>query len=91
MQVDDSNMGVQKHELSQHALAELAELQKGPKEKSIFRRSGAKGPNPLSVKKKKRPAPHQAQKQGAEQSAEKPKRKRVRKRSKDQSSQAEES
>ncbi|BDA48221.1 rRNA-processing protein UTP23 homolog [Coccomyxa sp. Obi] len=85
-EVDDSNMRVQKHELSQQALAELAELQKGPREKSIFKRKKSSGPNPLSVKKKKkRPAPVQPSTQQGD--AEKPKRKRVRKRSKAESGQ----
>jgi U3 small nucleolar RNA-associated protein 23 len=83
--VDDSNMGVQKHELSQQALAELAQLQRGPREKSIFRRVKAKGPNPLSIKKKKRGLPDQTQKQGSEQDAVRPKKKRVRKRNKEES------
>ena len=78
-------MGVQKHELSQQALAELAQLQRGPREKSIFRRVKAKGPNPLSIKKKKRWPPDQTQKQGSEQDAVRPKKKRVRKRNKEES------
>ena len=77
-------MRVQKHELSQQALAELAELQKGPKEKSIFKRKKSSAPNPLSIKKKKKP-PALAQPSKETGDAEKPKRKRVRKRAKDDS------
>jgi len=84
-------MGVQKHELSQQALAELAQLQRGPREKSIFRRNNAKGPNPLSVRKKKKGASDGARKQAAQEDAEQPKRKRarVRKREKAQGVQPE--
>ena len=47
-------MEVSEHERATEALQELPALQRGPREKSIFRQKRAKGPNPLSVQKKQR-------------------------------------
>lgn len=53
--------GVSAQELQSGALKDLAELQKEPKQKSLFRRNRAKGPNPLSMRKAKRKASHTTQ------------------------------
>ena len=70
------------------AMRDLAQLQRAPRERSIFRRKGAKGPNPLAVRKKKR-QPGEAGGGGGGQAAavqegeaEKPRRKRARVRKK---------
>ena len=67
-------------------MRDLAQLQRRPRERSIFRRKGAKGPNPLAMRKKQKRggeagggAPAAAVEEGG---AEKPKRKRVRVRKK---------
>ena len=70
-------MAISKHERTQEALQNLPALQRGPREKSIFRQKRAKGPNPLSVQKKKRPHLRPA---GADQAEAMPKPKRKRSR-----------
>lgn len=74
-------MGVSKHERATEALQELPALQRGPREKSIFRQKRAKGPNPLSMQKRKRPQLGAAGADPAEDGP-KPKRKRSRKKAK---------
>ena len=69
------SMGISEHEKATEAMQQLPALQRGPREKSIFRRKGAKGPNPLSVQKKKRPYAEAASSQHAEAGS-KAKRKR---------------
>ena len=82
LQAGEASMGVSQHERATEALQQLPALQRGPREKSIFRRKGAKGPNPLSVQRKKRPQPDAA---GADhvEDGPKSKRKRSRKKSKE--------
>ena len=75
-------MGVSKHERATEALQQLPALQRGPREKSIFRQNRAKGPNPLSVQRKKRPQPDAAVTDQAEDGP-KSKRKRTRKKAKE--------
>ena len=72
-------MGISEHERAAEALQELPALQRGPRERSIFRQKRAKGPNPLSVQKMKKPRAEGAGGQSAEGMA-KAKRKRSRKR-----------
>ena len=76
-------MGISEHERASEALAELPALQRGPREKSIFRQKRAKGPNPLSVQKKKRPLKQTAAATGNAEAAAKPKRKRIRTKAKE--------
>ena len=71
-------MGISEHERAAEALQELPALQRGPRERSIFRQNRAKGPNPLSVQKKQKPRAGGAGGQSAEGAA-KAKRKRSRK------------
>lgn len=85
-QADEQSMGVSERERGTAALKDLAQLQRAPKERTIFRRNVAKGPNPLSTQKKKRKAGAEGQKQKAAvqgEGREQPKRKRVRVRRKD--------
>ncbi len=75
-------MAVASHELKAPALQGLEQAHRAAaREKSIFRRNFAKGPNPLAVKKKKRKKPQQeadaAPEEGGEAQA---KRKRARRR-----------
>lgn len=82
-QKDQQNMGVAEHELKSGALKDLPQLAKQPREKSLFRRNRAKGPNPLAVRKKQKSGNGggaAAAKKLPEDAARKPKRKRVRKR-----------
>ena len=72
-------MAISKHERAQEALQNLPALQRGPRERSIFRQKRAKGPNPLSVQKKKRPHLGPA---GADEAEAMPKPKRKRSRNK---------
>jgi hypothetical protein len=80
-QVDKGNLAMTEHERGSAAMADLPNLARRPRERSIFRVNKAKGPNPLAVqsKKKRRRAEGEAQQQ-KEQSvaAEMPKRKRAR-------------
>ena len=71
-------MGISEHERAAEALQELPALQRGPRERNIFRQNRAKGPNPLSVQKKQKPRANGAGGQSAEGAA-KAKRKRSRK------------
>lgn len=82
-------MGISEHERATEALAELPALQRGPREKSIFRQKRAKGPNPLSVQKKKRPLKETAAARGDAEAAAKPKRKRSRTKAKEAGNAAE--
>ncbi|CAL5228383.1 g11506 [Coccomyxa viridis] len=82
-QAGEASMGVSKHERAAEAMQQLPALQRGPREKSIFRRKGAKGPNPLSVQKKKRPERDAAGSDHADAGS-KPKRKRSRKKATDE-------
>lgn len=75
-------MGISEHERAADALQELPILQRGPREKSIFRQNRAKGPNPLSVQKRKRPRAEGAGMQKAESTA-KVKRRRSRKKARE--------
>ncbi len=81
LQAGEASMGVSKHERATEAMQQLPALQRGPREKSIFRQNRAKGPNPLSVQKKKRSQPDAAGTDHAETGS-KPKRKRSRKKAK---------
>ena len=88
-QIDQQNMGVSEAERGAAAMRDLAQLQRAPREQSIFRRKGAKGPNPLAVRKKKLKGTGEAAGGGGqaaavaqEGEAEKPKRKRARVRKK---------
>ena len=78
LQAGKASMGISEHERAAEALQELPALQRGPRERSIFRQKRAKGPNPLSVQKKKRPGAEGAGRQGAAGAAS-AKRKRSRK------------
>ena len=82
-------MGISEHERATEALAELPALQRGPREKSIFRQKRAKGPNPLSVQKKKRPLKETPAATGDAEAAAKPKKKRSRKKGKEAGNAAE--
>ena len=82
-QAGEASMGVSEHERAAEAMQQLPALQRGPREKSIFRRKGAKGPNPLSVQKKKRPERDAAGSDHADAGS-KPKRKRSRKKATDE-------
>ena len=53
LQAGKASMGISEHERAAEALQELPALQRGLRERSIFRQKRAKGPNPLSVQKKK--------------------------------------
>ena len=75
VQARNMSMGISEHEKATEAMQQLPMLQRGPREKSIFRRKGAKGPNPLSVQKKKRPHAEAASAEHAEAGS-KAKRKR---------------
>ncbi|MEW5316745.1 MAG: hypothetical protein WDW38_008096 [Sanguina aurantia] len=85
------------HELASAALEGLEELRPRDRSKSIFRRNFAKGPNPLSMKKKiSKPAPTRAKQAeqpvasaGQEKGESGPKKKRVRKKTADAPSAAE--
>ena len=84
LQAGKVSMGISEHERAAEALHELPALQRGPRERSIFRQKRAKGPNPLSVQKKKKPHAEGAGGQSAEVAA-----KAKRKRSKKKAGQAE--
>lgn len=75
-------MGISEHERASEALQQLPALQRGPREKSIFRQNRAKGPNPLSMQKRKRAKGDAAGAQTAEAGSEVPKSKRKRSRKK---------
>ena len=78
-QAGEASLGVSKHERATEALQQLPALQRGPREKSIFRQKRAKGPNPLSVQKRKKPQLGAA---GGEPAEDWPKAKRKRSRKK---------
>ena len=78
-------MAVASHELKAPALQGLEQAHRAAaREKSIFRRNFAKGPNPLAIKKKKRKKPQQEASAAAEEGGEaQAKRKRARRRRSD--------
>ncbi len=82
MQAGKLSMGVSEHERATAALAGLPALQRGPRERSIFRQNRAKGPNPLSVQKRKQPLAAAPASEDADAAA-KPKRRRSRKKARD--------
>ena len=53
-QESELQAGPSASELKSEALKDLALLQKPARERSIFRRKGAKAPNPLAVRKKQK-------------------------------------